>query len=259
MLALRELQTEFRLALLARGETSASLRDALADDPFADERIAIYRNNVLASLTAVLRDTFPVVSKLVDERFFAYAAHEFVCSNPPSRPALSEYGGAFADFLVHFPPCRDLVYLADVARLEWRLNEAAVAPDEPSLSSDVLLSIASEDAAELRFRLAAGYLESRWPVDRIWWANQPDALEETIDLNSRGALIEVSRREGVAQIRSLASAEFTFRRALSEGATLGEAIGQAINENDFSPAEAFSAIFRDGLVVGVIAKKDSQP
>src|SRR5215471_13273493 len=108
MLALRELQTEFRRAILGQGETSASLRAALADDPFADERIAIYRNNVLASLTAVLRETFPVVCRLVDERFFGYAAHDFICLRPPSRPALSEYGAGFPDFLKHFPPCREL-------------------------------------------------------------------------------------------------------------------------------------------------------
>ena len=99
MLSLRELQTEFRRAILGQGETSVALRNAVAHDPFAEERLAIYRNNVLASLTAVLRDTFPVVCRLVDERFFAYAAHEFVCWRPPSRPALSEYGAAFPLFL----------------------------------------------------------------------------------------------------------------------------------------------------------------
>ena len=74
MLSLRELQTEFRRAILGQGETSVALRNAVAHDPFAEERLAIYRNNVLASLTAVLRDTFPVVCRLVP-RFPNTAPH----------------------------------------------------------------------------------------------------------------------------------------------------------------------------------------
>jgi hypothetical protein len=252
MLSLRELQTQFRRAILGQSEISAGLRATLAEDPFADERIAIYRNNVLASLTAVLRDTFPVVCRLVDERFFAYAAQEFVCWRPPLRPALSEYGAAFPDFLAHFPPCRELVYFPDVARLEWLLNEIATAPDLPALSSDALAGVSPESAAALRFRLGSAYLESPWPVDRIWRANQPDAAEEAVDLSSGGASVEIFRHDGAVQFRPLPSAEFAFRKALSNSAALVQAIEQGLARGDFSPADALAQIFRDGLVVGII-------
>jgi hypothetical protein len=252
MLALRDLQAEFCRALLGPGDASAALIAAFKDDPFAQERVAIYRNNVLASLTAVLRDTFPVICRLVDERFFAYAAHEFVRAHPPSRPALSEYGAAFPDFIERFPPCRELVYLADVARLEWLINVVATAPDEPALSLDALSSVAPENAAELRFRLSSAYFESPWPVDRIWQANQPDAADEAIDLNAGGARIEVFRRDGAVAFRPIDPAIFGFRKALAEGAILGEALEQALAVENFVLAGALAELFHDGAVAAVI-------
>lgn len=256
MLSLRELETEFRRALLGEGETSPVLLAALNDDPFAEERLGVYRNNVLASLTQVLRDTFPVVCRLVDDRFFAYAAHEFVCWRPPTRPALSEYGAAFPEFLKNFPPCGELVYLPDVARLEWSLNEVATAPDEPVLSSDALAGVAREDAAELRVHLNAAYLESQFPVDRIWLANQADAPDETIDIDAGGVRLEIFRRDGAAQFRALDPAVFNFRKTLSNGGALGQAIEQALDKSDFSPPDALAELFRDGVVAGVTFKRD---
>jgi hypothetical protein len=119
MPTLPELQTAFRVALLEGDKHASALMEAEIEsgDLSASERLAVYRNNVFAALSDALRETFPVVCRLVDERFFAYAAHEFIAAHPPSRPALFEYGGAFPDFLAGFPPCRELAYLPDVARL----------------------------------------------------------------------------------------------------------------------------------------------
>ena len=115
MLPLPKLQTAFRLALLGGDAGARSAFRALVDagDPAAEERIEVYRNNVFASLTDVLEETFPVICRLVDERFFSYAAHEFILAHPPDRPCLSEYGSGFADFLESFPPCRELPSRSD--------------------------------------------------------------------------------------------------------------------------------------------------
>jgi len=108
MPALRELQAEFRQALL--GGDAAALGRLIRDDGLpADARLDIYRNNVFVSLKQVLKDTFPVVCRLVDERFFVYATDEFIRVNPPEQACLFAYGGGFTDFLAEFPPCRGLV------------------------------------------------------------------------------------------------------------------------------------------------------
>ena len=69
---------------------------------------------------------FPVVCRLVDHPFFAYAAHEFLRDHPPRSRCLAEYGGGFPDFLAAFEPCSSLPYLADVARFEWAIKLAAI-------------------------------------------------------------------------------------------------------------------------------------
>src|SRR5258708_29345053 len=95
MLALGEVQAAFRRALLD-GDDGALAALVAADGIAATERLAVYRNNVQISLTDALRDTFPAVCRLVDERFFAYAAHAFLTGPPPPRPVLAAYGPRFA-------------------------------------------------------------------------------------------------------------------------------------------------------------------
>ena len=70
MLALRDLQTAFRQALLEDDKTAAAaLGVEIADGELsASERLAVYRNNIFASLTDALKETFPVICRLVDER-----------------------------------------------------------------------------------------------------------------------------------------------------------------------------------------------
>jgi hypothetical protein len=257
MLALRDLQTQFREALLQDDERACSTLSAeIADgDLSAMERLAVYRNNVFSSLTDALKETFPAVCRLVDERFFSYAAHEFVVSHPPRRPSLTEYGSAFPGFLAEFPPCRELHYLPDVARFEWLMNAAAHAEDTKSVSPEALAGTAPEDAPRLMFQLhpSYGYLASRFPVHRIWRANRPEACGETvIDLDSGGVHLEVSRQGWDVVFRMLDEASFAFRRALAAGSSLGDALARAFAiKADFAASDALTALFAEGAVTAM--------
>src|SRR6516162_6244608 len=116
MLALRDLQRAMGRSVL--GQEEASLADAIVGDGMVPaSRLGIYRHHYEISLTEALKAIYPAVCRLVDERFFGYAAHEYIKAHPPRRPCLHEYGESFADFLASFPTCRTLTYLADVARL----------------------------------------------------------------------------------------------------------------------------------------------
>src|SRR5687768_13034311 len=113
MLALPELQAAFLRALL--GSHEPELLNAIAEDGLrATDRLQIYRHHVLASLTEVLQGAFPVICRLIGERFFRDAADAFIRHAPPAAPCLAEYGARFPAFLAAFPRCRDLAYLPDV-------------------------------------------------------------------------------------------------------------------------------------------------
>jgi hypothetical protein len=253
MPALRELQTAFRRAVLDRDEGAVEFMDAAIEpgELLASERLGVYRNNVFAALAHVLRETFPVVRRLVDERFFSYAAHEFIRAHPPSVPALAEYGGAFPDFLAEFPPCRDLAYLPDVARFEWTMNVVATASDEPPLAADALAAVGPDEAEQAGFRMQPTYryLASPWPIDRIWRANQENASEETIDVGMGGVRLEVSRQDETVVFRTMSESEFAFRKTLSEGWPLGEALERALAADpEFQARGALMSLFREGAV-----------
>ena len=59
-------------------------------DPAA--RLAVYRNNVIASLVDALADGFPVVQELVGAEFFRAMAAVFVRQTPPRTRVLAQYG-----------------------------------------------------------------------------------------------------------------------------------------------------------------------
>ncbi len=253
MPGLRELQREFRQALL--GGDAAPILRTLAEDGIAPElRLDVHRNNLLMSLTSALKETFPVICRLVDERFFDYAAHEFIRAHPPERACLHEYGGRFPEFLAQFEPCRDLAYLGDVARLEWLIHEAAYAPEEPPLPPTALGAVPQEQTANLIFRFhpSVALIESRWPIDRIWRANRPDDDgNDAIDLAAGGTRLEIARLGAQVVIRPLDAANFGFRRMLHQGARLEDAAEAALAQDAaFDLTTGFGALFRDAVITG---------
>jgi hypothetical protein len=257
MLTLRDLQSDFRRALLegTDGEPAGALgAEILADGLTPEARLAIYRHHVLATLTATLKGTYPVVARLVGDGFFAYAADTFVRRQPPDGPCLFEYGAGFADFLGSFPPCRDLVYLADVAWLEWAMNAALHAEDAHAIDLVSLGELSAEAIATITLRLhrSVTLLCSPWPVDGIWRANQPDAdPEATVDLRAGSVCLEVRRLGDEVIWRTLPAAEHAFRAALAALDTLERAAHLALAvDAGFDLVGAIHAVFAEGLVTG---------
>jgi hypothetical protein len=222
MLPLRELQAAVGAGIL--GDVPEGLRGLVREDGLAfDRRLQVYRNNSFVSLTEVLKATFPVVCRLVDEQFFRYAADAFIRACPPRAPCLSEYGSDFADFLAGFAPVQRLAYLPDVARLEWAINEAYFADDAPALEPARIAALPQERYGTLGFRLrpSCRLVASTYPVDRIWQAHQPDGNVDTpIDLAAGGCRLLVQRRGLDMQMTALDVAGHAFLGALSEGRSL---------------------------------------
>ena len=257
MLTLRELQSEFRRALLdgGDGETAGAIgAEILADGLSAESRLAVYRHHVLATLTSVLKDTYGIVARLVGEGFFAYAADTFVRRHPPRAPCLFEYGDGFAEFLASFPPCRDLAYLPDVTRLEWAMHAALDAEEARAIDLEGLREIHADSLGGVTLRLEPSLtlLSSPWPVDRIWHANQSVAdPEATLDLGIGGVCVEVRRLGDDVVWRTLPPAEHAFRAALASSLTLEAATDTALAaDSEFELTSALAALLGEGLVVG---------
>lgn len=253
MRTLPELQADFASAVL-REDARAVAGLIVADGLTPAARVQVYWNHVFSSLTETLETTYPVVCRLVDRRFFGFAADRFIRSHPPAGPCLFEYGATLPDFLTSFPPCAGHPYLADVARLEWAMNTALHAEDAAPVAPAMLATVPADDVGRLSLRLdpSAAWLRSPWPVDRIWRANQAGAdPDASVDLAVGGVMLEIRRQDDVVSLRRLESAEFAFRAALGQGSTLEMAAAAALaGDAAFDLTTALRALLDEALLTG---------
>ena len=215
-LALRDLQAAFAAHL--RGEDRLELIAAVDDA----RRLAIHRHHVLRSLANTLAATFPTVQALVGADFFRQAAEAFVARGLPLQPVLAEYGAGFADFLSAQEAVHGLAYLADVARLDWALNAAFYSPRGSRLGAADLAGIPPEPLSAMVLTLAPGtaLVRSRYPLDRIWAASQPDAPDEKVDIEQGPARLLILPRPEDAGFIALGEGEAAFVAAVAEGRSL---------------------------------------
>lgn len=245
---LHELQRTIARGILTdRPEALAAI---VREDGLAfHKRLQVYRNNTIISLTEALSTTFPVVSALVGERFFGFAAKTYISDSPPVAPRLAEYGGGFAAFLAAFEPAGTIPYLADVAALEWAMNEAHHAPDDAALTPQDLSAVPQENAASLvlQLRRSCRLLHSEYRVDRLWQAHQPGGSLQDLAIDGDCHLLVYRPQEDV-EIMTLDAAGFALLTRVGEGATL-EAAYEAAAKID--PAFDLSAALGFHLMRGV--------
>ncbi len=231
--------------LALRDWQAAFAADLIGDAPGAGKRLAIHRHHVASSLARALAVTFPTVEALVGADFFRQAARAFAAQDPPTQPVLAEYGAGFADFLAAHAPAQGLPYLADMARLDWALNAAFHSSRGLRLTAEGLSILPAGRLATLSLRLAPGtaLVCSRYPIDEIWRASQPDAPDEAVDLARGAARLLVLRRADDAAFVALDAGEAVFVVALGEGRSLEAAAGAAAGSDAcFDLSRAFARL-----------------
>ncbi len=252
MSSLRSLQERFAEAMLDPRSAGSDLH-IRANGLDGAWRLGIYGNNIVNSFTEALRACYPVVDRLVGDRFFNYAAQAYLRAYPSRSGDLREYGSHFAPFLEGFAPAKGLAYLPDVARLEWARQLVYHAPEAKPLEPAALGVIAPERNAQLRFLLnpAAQLLASPYPLLKIWEVNQVHCeADERVDLAMGGVRLLIIRRSLSIEMQALGSGEYVLLCELAGGKTLGEAYEQAAEfEPVFDLAEALKRhVLRQSLI-----------
>ena len=194
------------------------------------KRFGIYRGNARANTANALGGSYPVVAKIVGDEFFSGLAREYGKRHPSVSGDLNEYGESFAEFLESFAPAREIPYLADVARMEWRAHRAHYAKDVATFDPARLASVAPELQGDLVPVLnpACSLMHSAFPLARIWEVNQSKyegAFE--VDFSREPAHVLVYRprfRVVVMEVRPAAAA---FLKAVEQGGTLEAALSAA--------------------------------
>ncbi len=200
----------------------------------AEQRLAIYRNNTQLGLTEVLRDTYPVVNRLVGDGFFNRLALTYIRCFPPQSASLMSYGGQFAALIADFEAVQGLPYLADTANLEWYWHEAYHAAEAQPLALSALAQIDPAAYGELAFTLhpSARFIESNYPIQQIWLTNQPDYQgQELIDLSTGACRVLIFRPQWQLEMHPLAEAEYLFLTKLASGNTLSQTVASVLTQH----------------------------
>jgi hypothetical protein len=253
---LERLQSMFAQGLRAGTPGHADLGElAAASDPTGfEQRFEVYRNNAWQFFQSALERTFPVLRRRVGPEFFRQLAREYREVHPSGSGDLHWVGERFPAWLVGHLGGSGYEWLADLARLEWACEDAAVA----SSAAPVELADLSQFEAgqlpllQLQWQASLRRVPSTFPVFSVWHANQGDAEPETVDL-SRGAehCVVACAVERVVVYR-LEPVDFDLLGALVDGQSLGAAIDSTGTDPE-QLARFLAWAFGEGLVTGVSA------
>lgn len=232
MLSLHELQRAFQRGLLGTDTPIDLLWSTRVD---AATGFAVYRNNVASNFREALRDTYPALERVVGEAYFAQVAAQYGRQVPSTSGTLDDFGAGLPMFIASFPGAEQLVYLPDLARLEWALHQVFHAAQRPAIDPARLaaFSAAQLEQAHLTLNPAAALICSPYPILAIW--NLACAEHEQVDdagpidlCDGPDHLLVLRGDDMQPRIHRLDQAAFALLSGCGRGAAIGEVVADAL-------------------------------
>ncbi|MCA9809713.1 MAG: putative DNA-binding domain-containing protein [Candidatus Dadabacteria bacterium] len=206
-------------------------------------RLQIYQNNVVGSLARAMQLTYPLIVILTGESFAENVMRSFVRENPPREACLARYGEGFDKYIESYEPARSLPYLADIARLEWAMNESFYARDDSALDPSDLQNVPGSELADitLSLRSSVRLMESRWPLPaiRAFCLQENRDESQTLDLDQGGCKVMIYRPFLSAEIELLDPAEYDFLKDVKDGRPLGDILESVLQTHPDFDFQAF--------------------
>ncbi|MGU3810552.1 HvfC/BufC N-terminal domain-containing protein [Vibrio diabolicus] len=224
---LATLQSQFAKALhyQALGEEC----DIVSDKFTADERIQIYRNNFIISLSEVLAATYPMVEALVGKECFDQITRQHVLSHPLAEGNVVHYGAGFQDTIMQFSQViAQAPYSPEVARFEWNIDLARQAQYEQSNAAELkplaLLGEVSEEqqpALVLHLKKGCRSFDSNYAVFDLFSAIQTGQFEQ-LNINQLQQGVISIQANGEALCHALDADVFQLLQCLEQKQGLSE-------------------------------------
>lgn len=182
----------------------------------ATQRLEIYRHAYHARLHESLATTHERTHRLIGESAFARACDAYVLGHQSSSPNLGDYGSDFANSLA--VSLGDAV-AAEVARIDWHVARAFVAPDASCLDAAALaaLDATAWEALRLRPHPAVALITLEWNAVAIWHALDRDVQPPEPARLERPTAHVFWRQALVSRFRSLDEAEAALLGGILNG------------------------------------------
>ena len=154
-------QAAFKRALLRPDLPTPADIIAPAHDS-ATRRFAVYRNNVIASLSDALETAFPAIRALLGDTNFRNIASVYCRAHPPTSPIMQQFGADFGVFLDGFEPVKRFPYLPDIAKIEIALRHAYHAADNTGDAAETLGTYTPDQIARALYLCPCGATDRQY-------------------------------------------------------------------------------------------------
>lgn len=182
---------------LWRDADADSLQAWLRDAPARQQRgLQAYRINAAVAAERALASAYPTIAALIGAESFAALARDLWRQRPPERGDLGEWGEALPAFIADSPSLASEAYLADSARLDWRVHRASRAADAAQAPAALdTLATHSPDSLRIELRPGTAVLASAWPIVSIWLAHQARVVDDADRFDGVRAAFDEGRGE----------------------------------------------------------------
>lgn len=215
-------------------------------------RVQVYADAYFLRLREVLATDFPAVARILGDQRFDQMAREYLREYPSQDPSVRYLGRAMVEFLGTAPNYAP--YLAELARLEWLINEVFDAPDASAIRSEDIRNIPADQWPYLRFTPIPAFalMHAGWPVHELWSGGDVGLISPTPtwlriwrDRDDRVLHTAIDTREAEAAKRVIGGQTFAEICDVYSGLPQAEAAEKAI------------ATLSSWLECGLIAKAES--
>ncbi len=247
MTALRDIQAAFIHDIYTGERTSLAYLDTKVA---SHARIDIYQNNTVLGLTDILANAFPILKKIVGEKFFKTIARYYIKSHPQPSGNRHSIGRALAEFLTEFKAAASLPYLRDVAVLEWAYFQAGLSEDASPLDFETLTAaISSDPAFVLDVHPSVHIVPQAFNALEIWQEHQKEDVG-SVELKSEAHHLVVWRGPDDSVLMRRASDSFAALIGQSQrGVSFAEAM--TITQASVKDMQKFQKEFAEAISLGV--------
>lgn len=206
---------------------------------FTDNQIAlgsqekgldIYQNNLLMNAARSLAITYPVITKMLGDHAMTVLAKRLLKSDMPATGDWADWGYHLAGELADSEVIGSLPFIADMAKLEWRLHQINASKQSQFLSSSLHL-IQSESLHHLCMQMQPELtlLSSAYPLADLWLAHCPWQPDFTPDISTLKNILQTKctvfycllyQHQSHAQVKAIHMQEYRFMKDVQKKMSL---------------------------------------
>ncbi len=219
------------------------------------ERLSIYRNNILENLTNNLKITYPGIWKLIGDECARGLSLSYIhhFSHLTSRGKINEFGSALPKYISSFPSLKHLTYLADFAKLEWLKNLSMDAENEKIITENDFAKIDLKNIENYHFIFNSSvcFLQSKFPLMQIQNLLENENTS-SVSFNKDKTYLILYRFKGQVVTSSVCASIWHFLHNLYNKMSLGESLSQCeILGLEINIEQVFKYIFIHKMITDI--------